>query len=68
MVHDARLVAVPTQHLAAISELVNTIGVVAATRKLKLSRTAIFGALATGQVMPGSAAIIREFFRAQRTA
>ncbi len=47
-------------HLAKISEMVDRDGLVVACKRLKLSRTAVLGILATGRGMPGSASILRE--------
>ncbi len=57
---DARLTEVPVEHIAVISEMVQRDGIVIACKRLKLSRTAVLGILATGRGMPGSASILRE--------
>lgn len=69
MTRDPRLVEVPIDHISHVSRLVSEIGLVAAAQRLRLSRTAVLGVLATGRSMPGTASILREACTAtQRTA
>ena len=65
---DPRLVTVPIEHLSFVSQTVAALGLAGATQRLKLSRTAILQVLAMGSAMPGSLAILREAYAAQRTA
>ena len=65
---DPRLVEVPLQHLSFVSQTVAEFGLAGATKKLRLSRTAILQVLAMGCAMPGSLAILREAFAAHRAA
>jgi hypothetical protein len=65
---DPRLADVPIDHLSFVSKTVAEFGLAGATQKLKLSRTAILQVLAMGCAMPGSLAILREAFAAQRIA
>jgi hypothetical protein len=64
---DPRLVEVPLQHLSFVSQTVAEFGLAGATKKLRLSRTAILQVLAMGKAMPGSLALLREAY-AQRAA
>ena len=62
---NGKLVRVPEAHRNALVELVDQHGAADACRLSGLGRTVLMTAIATGNVLPGSASIIREFMRSR---
>jgi hypothetical protein len=60
--HDPRLVKVPEEHREYAATLLRELGPRAAAKHLGLGRGALLGILATGECMPGTAALMREAF------
>ena len=55
---DPRLVEVPVALISFVAEIVNETGLVAASKRLKMSKTSVLGVLGTGKLMPGTLALL----------
>jgi len=62
-IRDRRLVQLPQEHRAHLAELIEIHGIADTCRLCGLGRSALLAAVARGYVLPGSAAIVREFMR-----
>jgi hypothetical protein len=58
---DHRLVEIPADQRAKLTERVQQVGLNAASRETDLAKSTVSAIIATGHGMPGSAALLREW-------